>query len=116
MVNDDSGLNDLFERYRSACPEVEPSPSFMPSVWRRIESRRSFRFVFQQLARPLMAGSAALVLLFVILNFVSSERTRLTAPSYVDALLADHSAEKTYYTEAIRGGTSPSEVPTTHQH
>jgi hypothetical protein len=66
--------------------------------------------LFQQFARPLMAGSAALVLLFVILDFVSSQHTHLTAPSYVDALLADHSAEKTYYTEALRDLTSPGEV------
>lgn len=102
MTNDDSGLNSLFERYRSACPEPEPTANFMPAVWRRIESRRSFRIVFQQLARPLMAGSAALVVLLLILNIVSSEPARLAAPTYVDALLAEHSAEKTYYTEAIR--------------
>jgi hypothetical protein len=116
MMSDDSGLDDLFLRYRSACPEAEPSPNFMPNVWRRIESRRSFRFVFQQLARPLMAGSAALLVLLLILNLVSSQATRLTAPSYVDALLADHSAEKTYYTEAIRGNASANESATPHQH
>lgn len=110
MMNDDSGLNDLFERYRSACPEVEPSAHFMPNIWRRIESRHSFRSVFQQLARPLMAGSAALLLLLLILSLVVNQQTRLTAPSYVDALLADHSAEKTYYTEGIRG-TVPGEQP-----
>jgi hypothetical protein len=74
----------------------------MPAVWRRIESRRSFRHVFQQFARPLMAGSAALVVLLLILNIVSSQPARLSAPTYVDALLAEHTAEKTYYTEAIR--------------
>ena len=103
MTNDDSGLNNLFARYRSACPEVEASANFMPSLWQRIESRRSFRFIFEGLAKPLMAGSAALLVLLMILNFVANERTRLTAPSYVDALLAEHTAEKTYYTEAIRG-------------
>ncbi|HZS55769.1 MAG TPA: hypothetical protein VFA65_15315 [Bryobacteraceae bacterium] len=116
MTNDDSGLNDVFQRYRSACPDVEPSANFMPGIWQRIESRHSFRIVFQQLARPLMAGSAALLLLLVILNIVSSQQTRLTAPSYVDALLADHSAEKTYYTEAIRSAPSANERPAVYQH
>lgn len=73
----------------------------MPTLWQRIESRHSFRFVFERLARPLMAGSAALLLLLMILNFVANQHTRLTAPSYVDALLAEHTAEKTYYTEAV---------------
>jgi hypothetical protein len=88
----------------------------MPTIWQRIESRHSFRFVFQRLARPLMAGSAALLLLLVILNMVSSEQPRLTAPSYVDALLADHSAEKTYYTEAIRSVPSANERPAIYRH
>jgi hypothetical protein len=105
MTNGDSGLNDLFERYRLACPEPEPDANFMPAVWRKIEARRSFRLVFAQLARPLMAGSAALVVLLLILNIVSNEHTRLSSQSYVDSLLAEHTAEKTYYTEAIRGAT-----------
>ncbi len=105
------GLNDLFQKYRAACPDVEPGANFMPGIWQRIESRHSFRFVFQQIARPLMAGSAALVLLLLLLNIVSSQHTRLTAPSYVDALMADHTAEKTYYTEAIRSGPSAEEQP-----
>jgi hypothetical protein len=109
MSNDDSELNSLFEKYRAACPGIEPGPSFMSGMWQRIESRHSFRFVFQQLARPLMAASAGLVLLLLILNLVSGPHARLTAPSYVDALLADHTAEKTYYTEAIRNATSQNE-------
>jgi Na+-transporting NADH:ubiquinone oxidoreductase subunit NqrB len=115
MMNEDSGLNDLFHRYRAACPEVEPSANFMPAIWHRIESGRSFRLVFQQIARPLMAGSAALVLLLLLLNIVSSQYTRLTAPSYVDALMADHTAEKTYYTEALRSAPSPGETPAIDQ-
>lgn len=116
MTRDDSGLDDLFARYRSACPEPEPSANFMPGIWRRIESRHTFRFVFQQLARPLMAGSAALVVLLLILNIVSSQHARLSDPSYVDALLADHTAEKTYYTEAIRGPMPRSDRATPDKH
>ena len=112
MTNNDSGLDDLFASYRSACPEPDPGANFMPGLWHRIESRHSFRFVFQQLARPLMAGSAALVVLLLILNIVSSQHARLSDPSYVDALMADHTAEKTYYTEAIRGPI-PRETHTT---
>jgi hypothetical protein len=47
---------------------------------------------------------------------VSAQYTHLTMPSYVDALLADHTAEKTYYTEAIRATAPPSEGATAHQH
>ena len=117
MTNEDSGLNNLFQRYRSACPDVEPSSNFMPKIWERIESRYSFRGVFAHVARSLMAGSAALLLLLLLLNFVAGQHTRLTTPSYVDALLADHTAEKTFYTEGIRAVSSPAEgVTAAHQH
>lgn len=116
MTNEDSGLNDLFQRYRSACPEVEPNANFMPQIWQRIESRSSFRLVFAQLARPLMAGSAALLLLLLLLNLVSSQHTHLTAPTYVDALWADHTAEKTYYAEGIRGRVPAADPAELHQH
>jgi hypothetical protein len=117
MTNEDSGLNGLFERYRSACPEVEPSPNFMPRIWERIELRHSFRISFAHVARSLMAGSAALVLLLLLLNLVVGQHTRLTSPSYVDALLADHTAEKTFYTESIRanaGSTAEQGSPRQH--
>ncbi len=114
MTNDDSGLNTLFERYRSACPDVDPSANFMPALWQKIEARHSFRFVFEQWAKPLMAGSAALVLLLLVLNFVSGPHARLAAPSYVDALVAEHSAERTYYTESIRDATLPSDEHQAH--
>ena len=111
MTTDDSKLDNLFQSYRRACDEPEPSANFMPGVWRRIESRRSIRFIFPQLARPLMAGSAALIVLLLILNLFSGPQARLSDPSYVDALMADHTAEKTYYTEALRGP-----IPATNQH
>jgi hypothetical protein len=112
MTNDDSQLNDLFQRYRAACPDAEPGVNFMPEIWQKIETRHSFWFLFQRLARTAATASAALCLLLLVLNFISSGQAHLLAPTYVDALMADHTAEKTYYTEAIRG-TAPSEAPTT---
>ena len=116
MTNEDSGLNNLFQRYRSACPDVEPGPNFMPRIWERIEARYSFRMSFAHVARSLMAGSAALVLLLLLLNLVAGQHTRLTAPSYVDALLADHTAEKTFYTEGIRSSLPDDSGARTHHH
>ncbi len=101
-MKDDSELDKLFQEYRAACPEIEPSPDFMPAVWRRIEARQSFWYVFRHLGRPVTAGSAALCLLLLILNLISSSATHNLVPSYTDALMADHTAEKTYYAEAIR--------------
>ena len=77
-MNDDSKLDQLFQTYRAACPEVEPSTNFMPRLWQRIESRHSFGFIFQNLARTTVTVCAALCLLLVFLNFVPPFRERAT--------------------------------------
>jgi hypothetical protein len=100
MNNDESGLDELFQKYRAACPDPEAGPLFMPTLWQKIEARTSFWSVFQGFARTAMAGCAALALLLLALNFTAEKSSLL--PSYPDALVADHSAEKTYYAESVR--------------
>ena len=48
-----------------------------------------------------MAACAALALLLLALNYVGPQQGPVS-PSYTDALVADHSAEKTYYAETVR--------------
>ena len=109
MTDDERELDDLFHRYRSACPEVEGSGNFMPKVWEKIENRRSFWFAFRGLARTAMAASTALCLLLLLLNFIAVPQSHL--PTYADALAADHSAEQTYYAEAIRSAADGEQAP-----
>jgi len=109
MTNDDSELDGLFQEYRASCPEVEASANFMPNLWEKIESRRNFWFAFQRLARAAMAASTALCLLLLILNFIAVPQSHL-APTYADALAADHTAEQTYYAEAIRNTAESDEA------
>ncbi len=98
MKNDEAGLDALFQNYRNACPDVEAGPLFMPTLWQKIEARHSFWSVFQGFARTAMAGCAALALLLLALNLVGTPQV---LPSYTDALVADHSAERTYYAESV---------------
>jgi hypothetical protein len=98
MNNEESALDNLFQEYRAACPDVEASAQFMPALWEKIEARHSFWWVFQGFARTAMAGCAALALLMLALNFISPQQV---LPSYTDALVADHSAERTYYAESV---------------
>jgi hypothetical protein len=102
MTNDESRLDDLFRRYRDACPEVEPSAKFMPALWRKIESRQSFWSVFERLGGLITAASAVLCLLLLALTIAGPPSPHTLAATYADALMADHSVEKTYYAEAIR--------------
>lgn len=101
MTDDETRLQMLFESYRDACPEVEPSALFMPHLWQRIEARQSFGSAFGRLSRMLAAVSAAVCLLLLVLNLVSSPASPVSDQSYTDALMAQHSVEETYYTEAI---------------
>ena len=108
MMSDESELDQLFERYRQVCPDVEPSPHFMPTLWQKIEARHSFPFFFRQLGRSFVTASAALCLLLLVLNLAVTPQTGI---SYADALMAESSAEQTYYIEALRSapfsGVSP---------
>ncbi len=101
MRNDEQGLDDLFQNYRASCSAPEPSVHFMPNLWLKIEARRSFWQDFQHFARAGMAVSLALALVLFFLFTAASDR-RPVAPTYADALAADHTAETTYYAEAIR--------------
>ena len=109
-MSDESGLDELFGRYRQSCPDVEPSAHFMPALWRKIEVRHSFPILFRQWGRSFVTVSAALCLLLLVLNLA------VTPPqigvSYTDALMAETSAEQTYYTEALRNAPSPDVFPT----
>lgn len=109
-------LDELFARYRGACPEVEPSISFMPALWQRIERRGSVSSLLPKLARLTAAGTAAACLMLTLLIGIpgGSSRKPLTSASYADALSADHTPEKTYYTEAIR--STDNLVPDDYRH
>jgi uncharacterized membrane protein len=116
-MNDDLKLDELFQAYRAACPEVEPGANFMPGLWQRIESRHTFWFVFRNLARTTVAACAALCLLLVFLNFVPPfEHSAVQALNYTDTLMAEHTAENTDFTENIHNSTVDEEVPAVENH
>ncbi len=99
MLNDESGLDQLFERYRWSCPDMEPSPNFTPALWQKIEARHSFPVFFRRLGRSFVTASAVLCLLLLLLNLAVTPQT---STNYTDALIAENSAEQTYYTEVVR--------------
>ena len=102
MRDENIDLERMFQSYRGACPDVEPSPGFMPALWKKIEARQSFWSVFGRSGKLATTVSAVLCLLLLALNLLAPSHPRMVAPTYADALMADHSAEKTDYTEAIR--------------
>jgi hypothetical protein len=103
-ASDERSLDELFQRYRHACPDVDPDPNFMPVLWQKIEARHGFWFTFVRFGRGALTASAAMCLLLLVLNWWSSPQVMA---SYTDAILAETSAEQTYYTEAIHPNTVP---------
>ncbi len=81
----------------------------MPSLWQKIEARQSFWAVFQRFGKTITTASAAVCLLLLVLNLISSPAAYNPAATYADALMAEHTAEKTYYAEAIRNAVPGSE-------
>lgn len=118
LTEADRQLDELFARYRAACPEVEAGSNFMPAMWDRIERRSSFPFVFERLTKAFVAATAAACLLLTVLTALPSRQgaaAGAAAPAtYADALYADNSAEKTYYTEAVR--STDNLVPEDYRH
>jgi hypothetical protein len=85
-------LDTLFAAYRLACPEPEPSPNFMPELWRKIEAGRSISYSFTRLTQAFVTAAAAICLVLVILQTTLKTQPAYSTQTYVEAL-ADASAD-----------------------
>jgi hypothetical protein len=103
MRDTESELDELFVAYRNACPEPEAGINFRREMWARIDSRRTFSFVFTQYARLGAAVAALLCVFLLVLTQLTGGRVQSApASTYADALAADQTAEQTYYAETVR--------------
>jgi len=83
--SDDEKLDGLLQAFRQACPDPEASTNFMPNLWRRIEARQSFTFVWGRMAGAFVTAALALSLALGI--FLALPSSSLYYPqSYVEAL------------------------------
>ena len=77
MVNSE----ESFERLLAAYPE--PSADFMPGLWRKIESRQTFVFTVQRMARAIITTAAIASLAMGV--YVSRIEPRVS-PTYLEQL------------------------------
>jgi len=84
-------LAALFAEYKTAVPDPEASPNFMPNLWRRIEARQNTLFRIKRLTQFFVAAAAAICLLFA--TMLAVPRTMETNGSYVDVLAAAYPTE-----------------------
>jgi hypothetical protein len=86
-MDENKPLDHLFEQYRTAVPDPEASASFMPELWRKIESRQFFLVRLKKLTQVFVVASAAICLLLgVVLQVpVTADKPAVTG-NYVDVL------------------------------
>jgi hypothetical protein len=99
--SDESRLDALFEAYRFACPDPEPSVNFMPRLWQKIEARERVSTVFGRLARNLVTAALALSSIMAIAVTISSRTAPLPSGTYVEVLAEHHARENLDYFEPV---------------
>lgn len=104
MNEPNDGLSSLFEKYRAACPDIEPGADFMPRLWQRIEARQSFAWKIRYYARGLVTVAAAICLVVTIFGkaFPTAPANPVYTQTYVETLDADSSPETLAYADIIR--------------
>ena len=90
--NGEQGLDRLFQAYREACPDPEPSVNFMPELWARIEARRTVSFFLGRLASGFVTAAVALTLAMAVYLYFPRTTTAFYSESYVESLAA-HSGD-----------------------
>ncbi len=91
MPEDGDKLNALFVEYRNAFPDMDPGPSFMPGLWKRIEARRSANLtVFRRLAQACAVAALALTVIMGAVLIPRLEKAPIYNTTYVDVLAANH--------------------------
>ena len=94
MQEHDKFLDRMFEIYRDALGEFEPSPEFMPNLWAKIESHRPVSWLTHLVAwSPRLAFAsvavAALLIASMWLPQGQFSDTAVLESSYVDVLTLD---------------------------
>jgi hypothetical protein len=101
MMNGDMDrkLDSLFQAYKEACPEVEGSANFMPTLWQKIEARQSMSLSMARFGRWFVSAAAALCLAMSLM-LISPVSQSGSAISYVEALDDEQPHELMAYADA----------------
>lgn len=86
----DSRLDDLFQAYRAACPDPEPSVNFMPEMWAKIEAREASSTVFNRMAKALVTAALGASVIMALMSASYNQPLPASDGSYIQALAADH--------------------------
>jgi len=88
---DQHKLDALWAEYRQALPDPEPSASFMPGLWQRIEARRSANVkMLRRIAQVCVGATLALTVLMGVVLIPQLDKANVYNSTYVDVIAADH--------------------------
>jgi len=91
----DDQLDALFRAYRHATAAPNPSTSFMPVLWQKIEARQNSTFSFRRMANALV--TAALATSIALGAYMALPRAKTSNPAaystYVEALAQANTIE-----------------------
>jgi len=91
QLNDE--LSSLFQKYKAAVPDPDPSAGFMPELWRKIEARQTLVSRIRKLTQVFVGAAAAASLLFAMIEVAPGAYRPEPSRSYVDELAASHPAD-----------------------
>lgn len=94
---DDVHLDALFQAYREACPDSEPSANFMPQLWGRIEARRRYSTFFGRLAGGFVTAAVVASLAMAFYLATPRRSSAFYSESYIEAL----ASAKTHSVESV---------------
>lgn len=100
-------LENVFRAYREALPDPEPSASFTPGIWKRIEARRSPIPMIRRMTEALVAISALTALVLGMVLIPRMQSTDVYNASYIDVLAAEHVPETLAYAEVVHPEVFP---------
>lgn len=106
MQQSDRGLDALFQEYQKAVDTPEPSASFMPKLWERIEARRGFVFAWRRVTQVFVGSAAVICLVFAGFMVLPQQSSSARQATYVDVLAEAHPTEN-----LMAQGISRVEVP-----
>jgi hypothetical protein len=110
-MDNDTRLNRLFAEYREAVPDPEPSASFVPGLWERIEAQRQTNRWFTRFAQGLVTAAAALSLLLALVLIPRSRNLDVYERTYVDVLADADALETSAYAVVLPAPAQPYDDP-----
>ncbi len=96
--NAERQVDALLSTYRSACPDVDAAPNFMPKLWQRIEQRRRSEQWLLRWANGFAAAAALLAMVAGALYYQAPGPLpqRAYIEKLTDEISEDHFLESAY--------------------